>query len=46
MEQFETISIEQAYNRLKEHQAVLVDIRDPQSFEAGHAPEAFHLTNS
>ncbi|WP_145578275.1 thiosulfate sulfurtransferase GlpE [Yersinia alsatica] len=46
MEQFETISVEQAHTRLKENQAVLVDIRDPQSYEAGHAPEAFHLTNS
>jgi thiosulfate sulfurtransferase len=45
MEQFETISIEQAYLRLKESNAVLVDIRDPQSYESGHAPAAFHLTN-
>ncbi|CNJ47500.1 thiosulfate sulfurtransferase GlpE [Yersinia mollaretii] len=46
MEQFETISVEQAHTRLKENNAVLVDIRDPQSYEAGHAPSAFHLTNS
>ncbi len=45
MEQFETISIEQAYTRLKEKNTVLVDIRDPQSYQAGHAPSAFHLTN-
>ncbi len=25
--------------------AVLVDIRDPQSYAMGHAPQAFHLTN-
>jgi thiosulfate sulfurtransferase len=25
--------------------AVLVDIRDPQSFAMGHTPGAFHLTN-
>ncbi|ANI30498.1 thiosulfate sulfurtransferase [Yersinia entomophaga] len=45
MEQFEAIDVEQAYTRWKEGQAVLVDIRDPQSYEAGHAPGAFHLTN-
>ncbi|ATM87863.1 thiosulfate sulfurtransferase GlpE [Yersinia massiliensis] len=45
MEQFETISVEQAYTRLKEKNTVLVDIRDPQSYQAGHAPSAFHLTN-
>ncbi len=46
MEQFETINVEQAYLRLKEGSATLVDIRDPQSFEAGHTPGAFHLTNA
>ncbi|MEY4922043.1 MAG: thiosulfate sulfurtransferase glpE [Pseudomonadota bacterium] len=45
MEQFETISVEQAYSRLKESNAVLVDIRDPQSYDVGHALDAFHLTN-
>ncbi|CNH29035.1 thiosulfate sulfurtransferase [Yersinia aldovae] len=45
MEQFETISVEQAYLRWKEGKTALVDIRDPQSYEAGHAPDAFHLTN-
>lgn len=46
MEQFETIDVEQAHQRLKDDSAVLVDIRDPQSFEAGHTPGAFHLTNA
>ncbi|CNB49194.1 thiosulfate sulfurtransferase [Yersinia ruckeri] len=45
MEQFEVIDIEQAYTRWKEGQTVLVDIRDPQSYKAGHTPGAFHLTN-
>ena len=45
MEQFEAISIEQAYERWKQGDAVMVDIRDPQSYAAGHAPGAFHLTN-
>ncbi|WP_299017264.1 thiosulfate sulfurtransferase GlpE [uncultured Photobacterium sp.] len=47
MEQFEHISVEQAYTLLQQHnlQAVLVDIRDPQSFAQSHAEAAFHLTN-
>ncbi|CAI2003864.1 thiosulfate sulfurtransferase GlpE [Serratia proteamaculans] len=46
MEQFEAINVEQAYSRWKDGSAALVDIRDPQSFEAGHTPGAFHLTNA
>lgn len=46
MEQFEAISVEQAHTRLNQGEAVLVDIRDPQSFETGHAPGAIHLTNA
>ena len=46
MEQFEAINVEQAYTRWKEGSAAPVDIRDPQSFEAGHTPGAFHLTNA
>lgn len=45
MEQFETISVEQAHTQLKQSNAVMVDIRDPQSFNAAHAPGAFHLNN-
>ncbi len=45
MHQFETISVEQAYQFWKDDSAVLVDIRDPQSFAAGHVPGAVHLTN-
>ena len=46
MEQFETIDVVQAHQRLKDGSAALVDIRDPQSIEAGHTPGAFHLTNA
>ena len=46
MEQFEAINVEQAHSRWKDDSAALVDIRDPQSFEAGHTPGAFHLTNA
>ncbi|MFZ4832511.1 thiosulfate sulfurtransferase GlpE [Rouxiella sp. Mn2063] len=45
MEQFETLSVEQAHSRLKQGSAVMVDIRDPQSFQQAHAPGAFHLSN-
>ncbi|PKH25766.1 thiosulfate sulfurtransferase GlpE [Enterobacterales bacterium CwR94] len=45
MEQFECISVQQAQQLIAEKKALLVDIRDPQSFEAGHATGAFHLTN-
>ncbi len=47
MEQFERISVERAYTLLQqpELEAVLVDIRDPQSFALSHPEPAFHLTN-
>ncbi|EIN0313292.1 thiosulfate sulfurtransferase GlpE [Salmonella enterica] len=45
MEQFECITVEEAYQKLHQGAAVLVDIRDPQSYAMGHAPQAFHLTN-
>jgi len=45
MEQFECISVQQAQQRLEQGAALLVDIRDPQSFEVAHASGAFHLTN-
>ncbi|NDL64441.1 thiosulfate sulfurtransferase GlpE [Acerihabitans arboris] len=45
MEQFEAISVEQARERWRQGGAILVDIRDPQSFAVGHATGAFHLTN-
>lgn len=45
MEQFECINVQQAQAQLATGDAVLVDIRDPQSFAAAHASGAFHLTN-
>ena len=45
MEQFEALTVEQAHQRWQQGEAVLVDIRDPQSYAAGHTPGAFHLTN-
>jgi len=34
------------YTRWKDGSAALVDIRDPQSFDAGHTPGAFHITHT
>ncbi|ERT13474.1 thiosulfate sulfurtransferase GlpE [Photorhabdus temperata] len=45
MEHFQTISPEQAYQHWQDKSAIMVDIRDPQSFRGGHASGAFHLTN-
>ncbi len=45
MDHFECIGIEEAHQKLHQKLAVLVDIRDPQSFAMGHTPGAFHLTN-
>jgi len=45
MEQFECINVQEARQKLTDDNALLVDIRDPQSFAAGHAIGAFHLTN-
>lgn len=45
MDQFECINVADAHQKLQEKEAVLVDIRDPQSFAMGHAAQAFHLTN-
>lgn len=46
MEQFFIINVADALERLQQGNAVLVDIRDVQSFNAGHAPGAFHLTDA
>lgn len=47
MEQFAHISVRDAFAKLSDDQesAVMVDIRDPQSFHVAHAKSAFHLTN-
>ena len=45
MDQFACINVEEAHQKLQQGLAVMVDIRDPQSFAMGHTPGAFHLTN-
>jgi len=45
VEQVKCVSIEQARELLEQRHAVLVDIRDPQAFAAGHVDNAFHLSN-
>ena len=44
METFECINVLQAQEHLAQG-ALLVDIRDPQSFSLGHAAGALHLSN-
>lgn len=44
MSEFKRIPPEQA-QALREHGAVVVDIRDPQSFAAGHIAGSQHLDN-
>ncbi len=44
METYECINVQQAGEKFRQG-ALLVDIRDPQSFEAAHVAGAFHLTN-
>ncbi|MED5526113.1 thiosulfate sulfurtransferase GlpE [Gallaecimonas pentaromativorans] len=45
MEQFAHISIDEAFHKLNDGQARLVDIRDEASFAGGHIDGAYHLTN-
>ena len=45
MDQFAHISVQDTQQKLKANQARLVDIRDEQSFVAGHIEGAVHLTN-
>lgn len=45
MEQFAHISVSETAQKLARGEARLVDIRDEQSFAAGHIKDAWHLTN-
>lgn len=45
MEQFAHISVEKTHQLLRQGEVKVVDIRDEQSFAAGHIPGAIHLTN-
>lgn len=46
MEQFAHISIQDTLQKLTSSGAKLLDIRDEQSFAAGHIENAVHLTNA
>lgn len=47
MENFAHISVADAWSMMKKEDqpGVMVDIRDPQSFQLAHAESALHLTN-
>ena len=42
---FKRISIEQAQNIIATENVTLLDIRDPDSYAAGHIENAIHVTN-
>lgn len=42
---FERISIEQAEQLMQAENATLLDIRDPDSYAAGHVENAIHVTS-
>lgn len=42
---FQRISIQQAQELQQQASAIVVDIRDPQSYANGHIPDSIHLTN-
>ena len=46
MSDFKHISVAQTASLLAEAKVVIADIRDEQSFAAGHIEGAFHLTNT
>jgi thiosulfate sulfurtransferase len=43
---FQCISVDKAAELLRQEPVTVVDIRDPQSFSAGHIPGAVRLDNS
>jgi len=45
MEQFQHISPQDTKARLDKNEIKVLDIRDDQSFESGHIPNSFHLSN-
>jgi len=45
MSEFKLCSIEEAQEMISKGNVAIADIRDPQSFAAGHVENAFHLTN-
>ncbi len=46
MQQFQHISPQLTKEKLDKGEIKVVDIRDDQSFELGHIPTSFHLSNS
>lgn len=45
MQQFHHISPQETKERLEKGEIKVVDIRDEKSFELGHIPNSFHLSN-
>ena len=45
MDRFECINVEEAHQKMHQQTAVLVDIRDPQTYALGHITGSTHLDN-
>ncbi|CAA2929485.1 thiosulfate sulfurtransferase GlpE [Arsenophonus endosymbiont of Bemisia tabaci] len=45
MDNFQLITVEQAYKLWQTGDIIIVDIRDPESFHSAHIKGAYHLTN-
>ena len=45
MSEFSRISVASALEQIDQHKAVVVDIRDEQSYASGHIAGSYHLTN-
>ncbi len=42
---FKQISVQDAKEKISQQGTILIDIRDPDSYQTSHINEAFHLTN-
>ena len=45
LNKFENISVEKLKTFIEDDNVTILDIRDEQSFQAGHIPDAIHLSN-
>lgn len=46
MSEFKLIDLEDAHEKIKAGDIAIADIRDPQSFKAGHVEGSFNLNNT
>ena len=46
MSKYARISADDAYHMMIDHEVTIVDIRDAESFKAGHISDAIHMDNN